>query len=58
LPSWRQWSKSVALAANIEQPVDRTRPAEHLAPRLDDAAVIQFRLGLGLVEPVDASVGE
>ena len=47
-----------ALAAHIKKPVDRARSAEHLSARLDDAAVVQFRLRLGLVKPVHPRVGE
>ena len=43
----------LVLAANIEQAVDRTRSAQHLAARLKHLASVQPRLGLGLVHPVD-----
>ena len=46
------------LAAQIEQAVDRARAAQHLAARLDDLAVVELGLRLGLVEPVDPCVGE
>ena len=43
----------LVLAANIEQAVDRTRSAQHLAARLKHGSPVQSRLGLGLVHPVD-----
>ena len=46
------------LAADIEQPVDRARPAQHLAARLNDLPVVELGLGLRAVEPVDLGVVE
>ena len=46
------------LAAHVEQAVDRTRAAQHLAARLDDLAVVELGLRLGRVEPVDPAVVE
>ena len=43
----------LVLAAHIEQAVDRTRTAEHLAARLEHLPAVQSRLRLGLVHPVD-----
>ena len=40
------------LAAQIKQAVDRARPAQHLAARLDHLTVVELGLRLGLVEPV------
>src|SRR5262245_7088731 len=48
----------LGLTADIEQPVDRARAAQHLAARLDDATVVELRLRLGGIEPVDMWVGE
>ena len=48
----------LVLAADIEKAVDRTRSAENLAARLDHPAVVQLRLGIGRVEPIDLGVGE
>ena len=46
------------LAADIEEAVDRARTAQHLAARLDDLAVVELRLRLALVEPIDLGVVE
>ena len=46
------------LAAQVEQAVDRARPAQHLAARLDDRPVVELRLRLRGIEPVDSAVGE
>ncbi len=46
------------LAADIDQAVDRRRPAEHLAARPEHAAAVQVGFRLGLVAPVDARVGD
>ena len=43
----------LVLSANVQQAVDRTRAAEHLAARLKHLAPAQARFGLGLVHPVD-----
>ena len=43
----------LVLAAHIEQPVDRTRPAQHFSARLKHGSSVQARLRLGLVHPVD-----
>jgi hypothetical protein len=43
----------LVLTADIEQAVDRTRSAQHLAARLKHASPVQSRLRLGLVHPVD-----
>src|SRR6266446_9248730 len=48
----------LGLAADIDHAVDRRRAAEHLAARPEDAAVGGARIGLGLVAPVDAGIGE
>ncbi len=48
----------LVLAADIEKPVDRARAAQHLAARLDDAAVVELGLGLRRIEPVDAGIVE
>src|ERR1700730_14081099 len=48
----------LGLAADIDHAVDRRRPAQHLAPRPKDPAVGGTRIGLGLVAPVDAGIGE
>jgi hypothetical protein len=45
-------------AADVEQTVDRTRSAQHLTARLDDLAVIELRLWLGFVKPIDFGVVE
>ena len=44
------------LAADVEQSVDRARPAEHLAPRPVEAATVERRLGLGPVAPVGGRI--
>ena len=46
------------LAAQIKQAVDRARPAQDLASRLDHLTVVELGLRLRLVEPVDPAVGE
>ena len=43
----------LVLAADVQQAVDRTRSAQHLAARLKHLPAVQARLGLGLVHPVD-----
>src|SRR5437660_7310351 len=48
----------LGLAADIDHAVDRGRAAEHLAARPEDAAVGSTGVGLGLVAPVDAGIGE
>ena len=48
----------LVLAANVEQAVDRTRSAQHLAARLEYCPPIQSRLRFGLVHPVDGLVLE
>src|SRR5712691_9825859 len=46
------------LAADVEQAVDRARPAQHFPTRLDDPPAVELRLGLRAVEPIDLGVGE
>jgi hypothetical protein len=46
------------LAAQIKQAVDRTRPTQDLATRLDNLTVVELGLRLCLVEPVDPTVGK
>src|SRR5579883_3430401 len=46
------------LPADIDEPVDRARPAQHPAARLDDAAIVELRLGLRLIEPVELAIAE
>src|SRR5690606_28618464 len=48
----------LALAANVKQPVDRGRPAEHLAARLRYAPVGGAGLRFARVEPVHRRIGE
>src|SRR5262249_11891754 len=48
----------LGLAANVDEAVDAARAAEHLAARPEDLAVLELGLGLGLVAPVDALVGD
>jgi len=48
----------LGLAADIDHAVDRRRAAQHLAARPEDAAVGGTRVGLGLIAPVDARIGE
>ena len=48
----------LVLAADVEQPVDRARAAQHLAARLDDLPVVELGLRLGFVEPIDLGVVE
>ena len=43
----------LVLAADVEQAVDRTRSAQHLAARLKHLPPVEARLRLGLVHPVD-----
>ena len=46
------------VAALEDHPVDRARPAEHLAARVVDAPPVHARLGLGLVLPVVEAVAD
>ena len=48
----------LGLAADIDHAVDRGRAAQHLAARPVDTAVGGTGVGLGLVAPVDARIGE
>src|SRR3989442_1218990 len=48
----------LALAADIDQAVDRGGAAENFAARREDAPVVQRRLGLRLVRPVDVGARE
>src|SRR3989441_3264353 len=48
----------LALAADIDQTVDRGGAAENFAARREDAPVVQRRLGLRLVRPVDVGTRE
>src|SRR5436305_11863440 len=48
----------LVLAANVKQAVDRARSTEHFAARLDDLPVVQLRLRLGFVEPIDLGIVE
>ena len=43
----------LVLAAHVQQPVDRTRTAEHFSARLEHLPAVQPRFRLGLVHPVD-----
>ena len=44
--------------AHVDHGIDRTGAAEHLAARPETATAGEPRIGLGLVQPVDASVEE
>jgi hypothetical protein len=46
------------LAPDVEQAIDRARPAQHLASRLNDPPIIEFSLRLRGIEPVDLGIGE
>src|SRR5262249_22885035 len=46
------------LAADVEQAIDRARPAQHFPPRLDDLPVVELRLRLRGIEPIDLRIGE
>src|SRR5262252_4566125 len=46
------------LAADVEQAIDRARPAQHLPPRLDDLSVVELCLRLRGIEPIDLAIGE
>src|SRR5215510_1629067 len=46
------------LAADVEQAIDRARPAQHFPPWLDDLPVVELCLRLRGVEPIDLSIGE
>src|SRR5205814_7222609 len=48
----------LGLAADVDHAVDRGGAAEHLAAGPVDAPVAGPRIGLGLVAPVDAGIGE
>src|SRR5438309_4132158 len=48
----------LGLAADIDHAVDRGGAAQHLAARPVDAAVAGAGIGLGLVAPIDAGIGE
>ena len=43
----------LVLAAHVQQPVDRTRTAEHFSARLEHLPAVQARFRFGLVHPVD-----
>jgi hypothetical protein len=46
------------LSAEIEQTIDRARPAQHFPARLDDRSVVELGLRLRGIKPVDSAVGE
>src|SRR5262245_18375573 len=46
------------LAADVEQAIDRARPAQHFPPRLDDLPVVELCLRLRGIEPIDLTIGE
>src|SRR5262249_1940193 len=46
------------LAADIEQAIDRARPAQHFPSRLDDLPVVELCLRLRGIEPIDLTIGE
>src|SRR2546428_8834447 len=46
------------LAADVEQAIDRARPAQHFPPRLDDLPVVELCLRLRAIEPIDLTIGE
>jgi hypothetical protein len=46
------------LSADIDQSIDRTGPAENLATRRDDLAVVTSRLRLGLVAPIEPAIAK
>src|SRR5262245_59952689 len=46
------------LAADVEQAIDRARPAQHFPPWLDDLPVVELRLRLRAIEPIDLTIGE
>src|SRR5262245_66089939 len=46
------------LAADVEQAIDRARPAQHFPPRLDDLSVVELCLRLRGIEPIDLTIGE
>ena len=48
----------LALAADVDQPVERRRAAQYLAARRENAPAVQRRLGLRLVRPVDVGTRE
>src|SRR5689334_21531841 len=48
----------LVLTANIKEPVDRARPAQHFAARLDDLAIVELGLRFGLVQPIDLGIIE
>src|SRR5437016_283994 len=48
----------LALAADIDQAVDRAGAAEHASARLEDAPALELGLRLGGVAPVDLGVVE
>src|SRR5262245_50815474 len=48
----------LVLTADIEEAVDGTGSAQHLAARLDDPAIVELGLRLRTVQPVDLGVGE
>ncbi len=48
----------LVLAADIQEPVDRARSAQHLAARLNDLPVVELRLRFGFVKPIDLGIIE
>src|SRR5262249_41068757 len=46
------------LAADIDQSIDRTGPANNPSTRRDNLAVVTSRLWLGLVTPIESSIIE
>ena len=50
--------KVFMLAADVQQAVDRARSPQHFPARLDHAPIVELRLRLCRIEPVDLGVGE
>jgi hypothetical protein len=48
----------LCLSADIDQSIDRTGPAENLATRGDDPAVMASRLRLSLIAPIEPAIVE
>src|SRR5690242_6026749 len=47
----------LGLAADIDHSVDRSGATQNFAARLEEPSIVQLRLGLAVVAPVDAGIG-
>ena len=59
VPAWdAPFIEVLALAPDVDEPVDGGRTAQHLAARREDPAPVQLRFGFRLVAPVRPGLGE